>query len=158
MTYDSTAETLQHTIRVGELIMPMIQELAERSIQHDISKTQPPEKEVFDECTPRLKDLTYGTDEYFQCLREMKPALDHHYASNRHHPEHFGERGINGMTLMDLIEMLADWKAAGERNKGGNLAKSLDQNRGRFNIDDQLFQILLNTAGHLGWLPTPTET
>ena len=32
--------------------------------------------------------LTYGSDEYKACLTEMKPALDHHYAANRHHPEH----------------------------------------------------------------------
>ena len=49
---------------------------------------------------------------------KFKPAIDHHYANNRHHPEHW-PNGINDMTLMDLIEMLADWKAATARNKNG---------------------------------------
>lgn len=43
-----------------------------------------------------------GCDEYRACLREMKPALEHHYASNSHHPEHYSN-GIQGMSLFDLL-------------------------------------------------------
>lgn len=75
----------------------------------------------------------------------MKPALDHHYATYRHHPEHF-QNGINDMNLIDIVEMLADWKAASERQKDGNLLLSIEKNAKRFNIDDQLKQILINTA------------
>jgi len=46
----------------------------------------------------------------------MKPAIEHHYKNNRHHPEHFNN-GIDEMNLVDLIELLCDWKAASERNK-----------------------------------------
>jgi len=78
-------------------------------------------------------------------------GLAHHYAHNRHHPEHFPD-GINGMTLMDLVEMLADWKAATERHDDGSLARSLGIQQDRFGITHQLAQILTNTAEHLGWL------
>jgi len=44
----------------------------------------------------------------------MKPALEHHYALYRHHPEHF-QNGIDDMNLIDLVEMFADWKASSER-------------------------------------------
>ena len=75
----------------------------------------------------------------------MKPALDHHYAKNKHHPEHYPD-GINDMTLVDLVEMFADWKAATMRHNDGNLLKSIEINTKRFNIDKQLAQIFVNTA------------
>jgi hypothetical protein len=56
-------------------------------------------------------------------------GLKHHYAYNRHHQEFFGEDGVDGMTLVDLIEMLPDWKAATERHDDGDLAKSLEIHR-----------------------------
>lgn len=149
--YDSTGDTLKHSLRVGALMAEAIKELTDRSVVHDLSKTEPPELEIFNEFTPKLRELEYDTNDYRACLRQMKPALDHHYAHNRHHPEFFDD-GINGMTLVDLIEMLADWKAAGERTANGSLAKSLPIQRNRFKIDDQLFAILENTARHFGWL------
>jgi len=48
--------------------------------------------------------------------------------------------------------MLADWKAATERHDDGDLAKSLEIQRERFGISDQLVAILRNTAEHFGWL------
>lgn len=149
--YDSTAETLKHSLRVGELMVQAIGELCERSVQHDASKTEPPELDTFNEFSPKLKDSTYGSDEYKGFLAAMKPALDHHYAANRHHPEHFAD-GVDGMTLVDLIEMLADWKAAGERHADGSLRRSFEIQRDRFGLSDQLLRILTNTAEHFGWL------
>jgi len=79
--YDSRAATLFHGQRVGEL---MVKEALDRSTCHDRSKTESPEAECFDEYAPKLKGLAYGSDEYKACLTETKPALYHHYASNRH--------------------------------------------------------------------------
>lgn len=59
---------------------------------------------------------------------------------------------VSGMTLTDLVEMLADWKAAGERTEGGSLEASLRINQERFGMNDQLVRILRNTAEHFGWL------
>ena len=150
--YDSRADTLIHSQRVGELMAQLMHELLDRSMCHDRSKTLPPEVEVFDVVSPRLKGLTYGSDEYKASLAEMGDGLAHHYASNAHHPEHH-DRGVNGMTLVDLIEMLADWKAATERHADGDLARSLEIQRERFDLSDQLVDILRNTAEHFGWLP-----
>lgn len=152
--YDSTAETLKHSRRVGELMGRPIKELIDRSTKHDLSKTQPPEKAIFDEFTPKLKHSTYGSEEYKSFLEAMGEGLRHHYAHNRHHPEHF-ENGVNGMTLVDLIEMLADWKAATERHDNGDLAKSLEIQKDRFGLSDQLVQILRNTAELYGWVAPP---
>lgn len=149
--YDSTGDTLRHSLRVGALMGQAITELVQRSVRHDLSKVEPPEREVFDRVTPRLKGLTYGTDEYKTALADMGAGLDHHYAVNRHHPEHYID-GVNNMTLVDLIEVLADWKAATERHDTGSLAKSLAVQQERFGLSDQLVQVLRNTAAYYGWL------
>jgi len=150
MTYDSTADTLLHSRRVGELLVSVIDALAHRAVNHDLSKTKSPELEMFNEFTPKLKHSTYGSDEYKGFLAEMQEGLKVHYANNRHHPEHYRE-GISGMTLIDLIEMLADWKAATERHDDGDIQRSLEINQERFGIDDQLQAILTNTILLLGW-------
>lgn len=151
-TYDSTADTLAHSRRVGELLVEIITDLLGRVTQHDLSKLSSAEKPIFDSCTHALKSATYGSGEYFAQLAAMKPALDNHYSLNAHHPE-FHDGGINGMNLADLIEMLADWKAATERHDNGNLAHSLEVQRDRFGISDQLMSVLENTARAFKWLP-----
>lgn len=143
--YNSIPDTQKHSDRVRELFTPVINELVERGMNHDLSKMQPPEVEIFDEFTPKLKESTYGSDEYKGFLKEMGVGLEHHYKNNRHHPEFF-PNGINDMTLIDLIEMLCDWKAATERHANGSLEKSFEIQTERFGISPQLLQILKNTA------------
>jgi hypothetical protein len=144
-----------HSQRVGEIMVQVVKEALDRSTCHDRSKTESPEVEVFDEFTPKLKTSTYGSDEYKGYLEAMGDGLKHHYEANRHHPEHF-DNGVNDMTLVDLVEMLADWEAATERHDDGDLAKSLEIQRERFGLSDQLVAILRNTAEHFGWLVVPS--
>ena len=150
MQYDSKADTLLHIKRVAELMTNAASVLIYRANVHDNSKLHSPEKELFDEFTPKLKDCTYGSDEYKEYLKKLKPALDHHYKHNSHHPEHY-ENGVNEFDLFDLIEMTMDWKAAGERHADGNIYKSIQINKERFGLSEQLVDILLNTANRLGW-------
>jgi len=151
MTESSLLSTLQHSRRVDELLLQLVIDIQGRITKHDQSKMEDPELETFDKFSPRLKTSTYGSEEYKGFLREMKPALDHHYANNRHHPEHF-PNGVDGMTLVDLVEMLADWKAATERHDDGDLEKSFEIQQERFGISEQLVSILRNTAKEAGWL------
>ncbi len=149
--YDSRADTLAHIDRVQTLIQTAINNLAVRAVKHDLSKLEEPEKSTFDECTLKLKAMAYGSDEYKAALAELKPALDHHYAANSHHPEHY-ENGVAGMSLFDVLEMLIDWKAATERLKGGgDIRRSLEINRDRFKLSPQLEAILANTIRELSW-------
>lgn len=148
--YDSTRDTLAHIYRVQALLLEVIAQLQARLIAHDDTKLDSPEKESFDVATPHLKHLVYGSPEYQASLEQLKAALDHHYAMHRHHPEHFPD-GIGGMTLIDLIEMLADWKAASERERDSNLRDGLAVNIERFEISQQLADILSNTIKELGW-------
>jgi hypothetical protein len=93
-----------------------------------------------------LKHIHSVRANLYKCIQELdKRAREHHYSKNRHHPE-FHKEGIDGMDLFDLIEMLVDWKAATERNKNGNIRKSIDINTERFKISPQLKKILENTV------------
>jgi hypothetical protein len=108
--YDSRADTLVHIARVRDHLGAFIRHLLERSEFHDKSKLSDDEKPAFDRETPKLKSLTFGSDEYKASLAALGPALQHHYKANSHHPEHY-RNGIAGMDLMDLVEMFCDWLA-----------------------------------------------
>ena len=138
-------ETQKHIENVRKYIRFMIDKIDMRGVKHDASKLEAPEVDIFAEYTPKLSSVPFGSDEYYHNLEQMKPALDHHYAANRHHPEHF-VNGISDMTLVDIIEMFCDWKASTLRHNDGNLLKSIETNAERFNMDGQLKQILINTA------------
>lgn len=143
--YDSAVDTLKHIKRVNQLLTQAAAELIRRANCHDNSKLESPEKELFDEYTPKLAKCTYGSDEYKQFLKDLKVGLDHHYKHNSHHPEHY-RKGVNDFDLFDLIEMLFDWKAATERHNDGSITKSIDINKDRFKISDQICDIFRNTA------------
>jgi hypothetical protein len=150
MSYDSRNDTEEHIKNVRGFLSDVVGDLSARSLIHDGSKLEEPEKSMYDEFTPKLRGSTYGSDEYKGFLKDMGAALQHHYAVNSHHPEHY-PNGINGMSLLDLIEMLADWKAAGMRHSNGSIAQSMEINRKRFGMSDQLYEIFMNTITELGW-------
>jgi len=141
---DSTQETLEHIRKVNKYLSNVAVCLIVRAVDHDNSKLHSPEKEGFDKFNYRLKNVTYGSDEYKGLLEELKPVLEHHYRLNRHHPEHYKD-GIKGMNLLDLIEMMMDWKAATERHNDGDIFKSIEINQKRFGYSDELKQIFINT-------------
>jgi len=146
MTLDECrVETQKHIEKVRKYIRFFTDRLTTRGENHDASKLESPEVELFAEHTERLAEIEYGSEEYKKELEALKPALDHHYSVNKHHPQYY-PNGIEGMSLIDLIEMIADWKASSERYNSGNLLKSIELNIKRFNIEPQLAQILINTA------------
>lgn len=138
-------ETIKHIETVRKFIRLFTDKLTQRGVDHDRLKLETPEVEIFAEVTPKLAGLTYGSEEYKESIKCLGAALDHHYAHYRHHPEHF-EHGIDDMNLVDIVEMLCDWKAASMRHNDGNLLKSIEINAKRFGYDDQLKHIFLNTA------------
>lgn len=144
-TYKCVKETLDHREAVAKFINTTTDLLNYRATFHDESKLHDPELEIFVEYSPKLKNITYGSDEYKACLKEMQTALDHHYQFNSHHPEHY-ETGIKGMNLLDLVEMICDWKAATMRHADGDIYKSIEINQQRFGYSDELKQIFLNTV------------
>lgn len=141
-------DTFLHIERVRNLLHGVVRELLDRAELHDQSKLGSPEVEALTANTDKLKSLTYGSPEYVAQLgksAEMTTYLQHHYANNRHHPQHH-KNGVNDMTLVDIIEMLVDWKAASERHNDGNINKSIEVNAERFGLSPQMVRILENTA------------
>jgi hypothetical protein len=156
--YDSRPDTWAHISRVRHFLSVAIRNLHYRSDRHDKTKLEPPEVEGFDIATPKLAGMEYGSEEYKQSLRDLGPTLAHHFEHNDHHPEHF-QNGVVGMSLMALIEMLCDWRAASERVKQRadgdeylkrSFAEGLAFNQQRFGYGDELAQVLMNTAIELG--------
>lgn len=137
--------TLDHIRTVRTAMMQVCNDLIDRAQNHDESKFSDAELPYFVEYTPKLKGSTYGSDEYKGFLAAIKPALDHHYANNSHHPEHYAD-GVDGMNLLDVVEMFCDWWAAVQRHADGDLNKSIEINTGRFNLSPQLASILKNTV------------
>ena len=147
---DSLTDTHEHIGKVQARLEEVCNHLTVRAAHHDESKLVEPEKTGYDQLTVRLADVAYGTDEYRAALAEAQPTIAHHYVANSHHPEHY-ENGIDDMSLLDVVEMLCDWKAASERTKQGSIAQSLAHNKARWDISDQLAAILENTVRELGW-------
>ena len=178
------AATVAHISLVSRFIFRAANNLGLRALNHDKSKLESPEVEVYEEHTPKLAGLTYGSHEYWAQLAQLKPALDHHYKTNDHHPEFFPvsadpeleaiERAyedikwyssdttkfvrpilaadiasrkspMREMNLVQLLEMLCDWKAASMRHDNGDIRASIEINQNRFGYSDELKRILLNT-------------
>lgn len=137
-------ETYKHIREVARLLGRVATDLIRRAAEHDASKLEPPESETFERLTPLLKATTYGSEEYHRLRAELGEALAHHYEHNRHHPEHWAS-GIQGMNLVDLLEMLVDWLAATRRHADGDIRKSIEINAERFGYGEEIKRLLLNT-------------
>jgi len=138
-------ETRKHQQEVARMLMEFAGELLACATCHDATKLQDPERETFARVTPRLAGLTYGSEAYRTQIREMGPALAHHYKFNPHHPECHKD-GIRGMCLVDVVEMFCDWWAATKRHNDGDIRKSIEINADRFGFGDVLKAILLKTV------------
>jgi hypothetical protein len=137
-------ETMTHIHQVAANLNRIIKLLLDRGEEHDRTKLASPEVEAFTEVTHKLSASTYGSEEYNETKRMIAPALVHHYAKNRHHPEHYAN-GVDDMNIVDLVEMLCDWAASCKRHDDGNLRKSIEINGKRFNMSSQLVRILDNS-------------
>lgn len=142
-TTNYLSNLLGHKQLVGLYLQRVTTALFQRAVEHDYSKFSPEEFWPYAEALPRFEQTEYGSEEYKACCESIKPAIEHHFEANRHHPEHFAN-GINDMNLLDVIEMVCDWIAASQRIPGGKLR--LDLQRERFGIDDQLFGLISRTV------------
>lgn len=138
-------ETMLHIQEVRNFLNKFIIELFKRGEMHDQSKLSSPELEYFTKFTSKLATTQYGGQEEAEHKKAMDTALQHHYAKNSHHPEHFAD-GINDMNLIDIVEMFFDWLSATKRSYNGNIRKSIDHNANRFQMSPQLVKIFKNTV------------
>lgn len=147
IVYDSARDTIEHISQVGYLLETVIADLQHRAEHHDASKLRYPEKQAFDALGPATGQ--FGDEAYYRRLETIWPALQHHYRLNSHHPQHY-PNGVAGMSLLDLIEMLCDWKATSDA-QGADFAESMRICGERFSIRADLMGILRHTASDLGF-------
>lgn len=154
-SYDARIEIYEHITEVRGMMLRVAEELIRRAHEHDASKFIAPEIDEYLNYTPVLEGFEYGSEEEKAARQKIDDkSTKHHYEVCRHHPEHF-PNGIHDMNLVDLIEMLCDWKAAGDFVGWGpyegqfpqsTLATSIERNAARFGYGDELKRVLLNTA------------
>lgn len=137
---------LEHKRLVAQYLQKATTALFQRAVEHDYSKFAAEEFEPFAANQESFATIPYGTEEYRAALRRVKPAIQHHYAANRHHPEHWAN-GVNDMDLLDVVEMVCDWIAASQRVPGDTL--KLESLQERFKIEPQLLGIIEHTVTYL---------
>lgn len=144
---DSRKDTIKHRLMVCDFANRFCRKLIARAQRHDESKLHEPEKSKFDVVGTQkhLERIEYGSKEYQDSLAALGDALKHHYENNDHHPQHF-DNGIDGMNLLQLVEMYLDWCAATKRNKDGDIRKSIELNKKKFGMTEQLYNIFMNTV------------
>lgn len=139
-------EVTIHKVWVMLYILRACCVLFKRGIVHDISKYGKEEAPYFASLDQKKrKTVEYGSPEYKAELAKIKPAIHHHVYSNTHHPEYYGG-DFSIIPSFDIIEMLADWKAAGRRTKNGNIYASVEYNQKRWGYSDQEKAKLLCTV------------
>jgi hypothetical protein len=141
--YDSRAASLAHIHHVRDNIEIFVAEMLRRGRVHDASKFSDAEKPALDEAMPLLKGVAYGSPEWNSIIDQIRPMMEHHFRHNSHHPEHYGNAGIAGMDLFDVVEMVCDWMAAARRYPADGVR--LDLNVEKFGIEPQLAAIIANT-------------
>jgi hypothetical protein len=149
--FDFLCETILHISEVKENLETISSDLLKRGHAHDRTKLQEPEFSAFVSTREKFKKANYGSKEYQECCDVIKSVVDHHYANNRHHTG-FYKDGVTDMTLMDIMEMIADWKAAERRSPDSTLNDTLELTFKKHAIEGQLQKIITNTLGYLRWL------
>jgi len=136
-------ETAKHKAWVAYYLGGFVKELLVRAVLHDLSKFMPDEADGFARILRVLEAVPYGSPMYKEALKS--PCIELHYRRNSHHPEHYYFKpvkrwffGLQGMSLVDVVEMYCDWRAAIRRSPNGDLHKSLDINAQRFDSDERI--------------------
>ncbi len=149
----SAIKTTEHRLRVLFNIIDLINaldppnkwKLYRRGLTHDLSKYRWSEASYLSGVIFDLKGSTYGSDEYKNMLKKLKPMTDNHYKKNRHHPEHH-KNGMADMTEIYKLEMIADWQSACKRHGNGCIYKSIEINQERFGYSDGDKEWLISMA------------
>jgi hypothetical protein len=135
-----------HKFLVLQYMNQFIQDLVKRAEEHDNSKFSEEEFPGLVAAMDEIKQFPYGTPEYEAMRLKHQKTFMAHYRKNRHHPEHHS-KGIEDMTLTDVVEMFCDWKAASMRaGNQGSMEGSIRIGAEKYNLHPVLVKILENTA------------
>ena len=144
-------DTLQHMTEVQENLAEIRAKLECRGFAHDRSKLLAVEFDGFCKTRPKFKLANYGSPEYRECVEEIRPSVEHHYKANRHHVA-YHKCGFADMNLIDILEMLADWKAASRRSPNMSFEDSLPKAFEKCGIPPNMQQHIMATLKYLHWV------
>jgi hypothetical protein len=102
---------IRHRDFVRKNTQTLVNKLQERALLHDISKLQDKEFDGFVELDVERENWELGSKEY-ENISKTNKAIALHHSRNAHHPEYHKE--LEDMSLLDLVEMVIDWKSAAE--------------------------------------------
>ena len=129
------------------------EEFLRRLLFHDDSKLEGRELEQNKEYLPSYLSAEEGS--VLANTLEVKLRYPHR-KENRHHPEYF-ENGIEGMNVIDLLEMTVDM-VAHMLMEDKKLILLMTQFREEYQVEPMLYQLLLHTVLHsFGYLSQEEE-
>lgn len=98
----------------------------------------------------KLKELGYSKARQSSILSCINGRTSHHL--NLHFMGYLIEEFdlpkrslLKHMNLVDIVEMFLDWFAATKRHNNGNIRTSIEINKDRFNLSEDLAQVFINT-------------
>lgn len=129
-------EIEHHRALVQVNLLQIADALRERAMLHDISKYNFDEFQSIVKIKTIARQFPYGSPEYEQGIKDNQEGLDKHLKRNRHHPE-YHPNGVSDMGLIDLIEMICDWKAANRVRDDMRWNEATEVHIKRFNLTPQ---------------------
>ena len=146
MDFDKRLE--QHKEGVKNYLEIITMLLNTRALTHDNSKSSEEEYKYYKMANSVNRNDFKTYEEYLDYITPtLNKGLKHHYENNRHHPEFF-DNGIDDMTLIDIMEMIADWCIAIKQN-GKDLYEEIQYNFDKYNVSEQLRKIIINTYKYI---------
>ncbi len=130
----------KHKTLVFLNMMCIIGRLFKRAIYHDNSKLKLSVAKLTIPIIRESLNIDYDSINYRCFLNKNKDALQLHYKTSDHHPEHYNN--YKEMHLLALIEMVADWKAAIKKNKNGDINKSFKVAIERHGMSNEIITFL----------------
>jgi len=123
----------EHRQKVFNALDNFASAIDNRAVTHDVTRYDPSE-------------IGLGEPEESPAY---KMALEQHLTRNSYYPS-FYEGGFDEMTMLDMLEFLAEIKASSEE-AGIDFLESLDDMKDNFSISESNYKLLLRTAEDLGW-------
>ena len=141
---------MRHREEVADHLHKLADHFRARAREHDRSKLRLDEFDGFTRINKTAREHPYGSKEYKDSMASEKGpdgCITLHFSRNAHHPEFHERDGYMG--LLDLMEMVIDWKAAADTYGNNTLWESLKIHRSRFDFDDWQWGVIEQMAHFL---------
>ena len=126
------ATILRHRGLIQKYLYGLSRKLEACAVEHDLSKLGVDEFAGFVKINKVAREYPYGSKEYKASLKGNN-IINLHFSRNRHHPE-YHDAQVADMGLLDIIEMVCDWKSASTVYGKTTLLEALEVQIERFDL------------------------